>query len=284
MLRTLIIALFASIGLAASAAAQNQPSSQNANDTISKIRALPWIKAPAIAPIGAVAHIKLTNGEMALGDSDTSRFLELNGNPPMADHFLVTAPDFQWFAVFDFDPTGYVRDDEKIDPDELFKTLKEQNTRGIEERKRLGLEPLVLQGWSVPPHYDIETKRLEWGTKLSGTNGDLTVNYSIRILGRSGVLKALLVSDPTSLDHDLKDFRSALSNLTFDPGQKYSEFRQGDKVAEYGLGALVVGGAAAVAVKFGAGFFKAIGLAVLAFLGAIGAFLKRIFSRTNKSV
>jgi uncharacterized membrane-anchored protein len=76
---------------------------------------------------------------------------------------------------------------------------------------------------------------------------------------------------------------SSLSNLTFDSGQQYSEFRPGDKVAEYGLAALVVGGAAAVAVKSGAGFFKVIGVGVLALVGAAWGFFKRIFSGSKKS-
>jgi uncharacterized membrane-anchored protein len=67
-----------------------------------------------------------------------------------------------------------------------------------------------------------------------------------------------------SLDQDVKEFHAALSNLTFGSGQQYSEFRPGAKVAEYGLAALVVGGAAAVAVESGAGFFKVIGVGVLA--------------------
>jgi uncharacterized membrane-anchored protein len=97
------------------------------------------------------------------------------------------------------------------------------------------------------------------------------------------VLNALLVSDPASLDQDVKEFHAALSNLTFDSGQQYSEFRPGDKVAEYGLAALVVGGAAAVAVKSGAGFFKVIGVGVLALVGAAWGFFKRIFSGSKKS-
>ena len=76
MFRILIAGLAATFALIASAVAQDQ------NDVMSKILALGWIKAPATAPIAAVAHFKLTNGQMALGASDTSRFLQLNGNPP----------------------------------------------------------------------------------------------------------------------------------------------------------------------------------------------------------
>jgi uncharacterized membrane-anchored protein len=275
MLRILMAGLVAVLAVV-NAVAQEQ------SDVMTKIMALGWIHAPASAPIAGVAHFKLTNGQMALGAADTSRFLELNGNPPAENNYAVAAPQFRWFSVFGFDPSGYVKDDEKIDPDALLKTLKEQNKLQVEERKKLGLEPLVLEGWYVPPHYDPQTNRLEWGTQLRGIQNEVIVNYSTRLLGRGGVLNAILVSSPESLDQDVREFHGALSNVTFDPGQQYSEFRPGDKVAEYGLAALVVGGAAAVAVKSGAGFFKIIGVGILAAIGAVWSFLKRMLSGGRK--
>jgi uncharacterized membrane-anchored protein len=42
-----------------------------------------------------------------------------------------------------------------------------------------------------------------------------------------------------------------LNGYSFNAGESYAEYRPGDKVAEYGLAALIVGGAAAVAAKKG---------------------------------
>src|SRR5436305_1948195 len=65
------------------------------------------------------------------------------------------------------------------------------------------------------------------------------------------------------------------------PRERYSEFRSGDRVAQFGLGALVLGGAAAVAVKTGAG--KALGkfliYGAVAAGGTILAFLRKLFRR-----
>jgi len=67
-------------------------------------------------------------------------------------------------------------------------------------------------------------------------------------------------------------------------GQAYADFREGDRVAEYGLGALIVGGAAAVAAK--KGFFAVIAKFLIAGwklllvgLVAVGGFFKRLFGR-----
>ena len=62
-------------------------------------------------------------------------------------------------------------------------------------------------------------------------------------------MRAILVSDPNSLEQDIKAFRTALRGFDFVSGQRYAEFRSGDKMAEYGLAALIVGGAAAAAAK-----------------------------------
>ena len=88
---------------------------------------------------------------------------------------------------------------------------------------------LHLTGWFAAPHYDVETKRLEWGTRLVSDAGDVTVSYSICILGRDGVMRAILVSNPGSLEQDIGVFRTALKGFDFMPGHRYAEFRSGDK-------------------------------------------------------
>jgi uncharacterized membrane-anchored protein len=128
--------------------------------------------------------------------------------------------------------------------------LKEGTERENTERTKRGYPALELEGWAVPPHYDTETKRLEWATKLKSSGGT-SINYSIRLLGRTGVMNAVLVTDPASLDADIRTFKTALGGFSFDSGERYAEYRVGDKIAEYGLTGLIVGGAAALAAKSG---------------------------------
>lgn len=262
-----------------------EPYSQAQNndqlDVASKILALPWVKGPSEGAIGGVASVKLTSDLQFLGTSATNQYLQLLGNLPTENSYALAKTDQSWFSVFQFDRSGYVKDDEEIDPDVLLQQLKENNVRGNEERRKQGLTLLHLEGWFVPPHYDVQTKRLEWGTRLRTENGEQLVNYTARLLGRSGVMSATLVSDPASLDHDVAEFKSALKGFEFNSGETYSEFRQGDKVAEYGLAALIVGGAAAAAAKSGAGktIFKGLGILALAVIAALGAFVKKLFGK-----
>jgi len=92
-------------------------------------------------------------------------------------------------------------------------------------------------------------------------------------------MSAMLISSPETFDRDLIAFRNSLKSFSYDSGQSYAEFKQGDKVAAYGLGALVVGGAAAVALKSGAGFLKVIWVAIAGAGAAVAGFFRRIFGR-----
>ena len=249
-----------------------------------ELQKLGWQRGPGEGAIGGRAKIRIPNGFSFLDDRNTRRFLELMGNPPRDNHFMIAPANLDWFAVFSFDAVGYVKDDEKIDAEALLDSLKKGDGPGNEERKRLGMAPIYTDGWHVPPHYDAGSRRLEWGMRLRDEKGRLHVNYTSRLLGRSGVMSAVLVSSPQSLNEDMKAFNAALAGYDFVAGEKYAEFKSGDKIAEYGLAALVVGGAAAAAAK--AGLFKSLGKFLWVIIGGAlmggWALFKKLFGRKQE--
>jgi uncharacterized membrane-anchored protein len=111
------------------------------------------------------------------------------------------------------------------------------------------------------------------------------LNYDIRALGRRGVLSLNAVASMGQLQAIEKDMRQVLGFVTFNEGHRYSDYVPGaDKVAAYGIGALITGGVLAKA-----GFFKLLLGALIAgkkfvivALAALGAFLKRLFSGRRK--
>lgn len=246
-----------------------------------QIQQLAWQRGPADGSLGGIATLKLAEGQGFLDAPNTKRFLELTRNPPRDHHYTLMARDGAWFAIFFFENSGYVKDDEKLDPDALLKSLQEADTAGNAERQRLGMPAIYTAGWAVPPHYDPVTRQLEWGVQLRGEEGHLLVNYAIRLLGRRGVMHAILVSGPDRLTSDVAEFKASLSEYTFVSGERYAEFRAGDRVAEYGLAALVLGGAAAVATKSGfvKAFGKLIAVGVMGLGTAVLAFFRRLFRR-----
>lgn len=249
---------------------------------------LEWHTGPRAENIAGKATLKTPNDKVQfLDEKNSRRFLELTGNLPEDGSFIVIDNENGWWADFSFNPSGYVKEGEKIDPDALLKTLKENDGPANEERKRLGLGELHTEGWYVAPHYDEKTKQLEWGLKLRSERG-VSLNYTIRLLGRTGVMSATLVSSPETLDADVASFRKILQGYDFNDGEKYSEFRAGDHVAEFGLAALVTGGAAAIATKKGFWAAAALFLAKMWKLVAVGgiavlAGLKSLFKKKEAS-
>lgn len=250
-------------------------------DVARALASLTWQRGPTQGRIGTVASLEVPEGLAFLDGPNTRRFLELNQNPPRDNHYTLAAEDLSWFAVFFFEDSGYVKDDETLDPAALLESLRASDKRANEERQRLRMPAIHTAGWHVAPHYDAETKRLEWGLRLRRDDERVVVNYTIRLLGRRGVMHATLVSDPESLNQDIATFKGVLARYTFVPGERYAEFRAGDRVAEYGLAALVLGGAAAVATK--TGFFKVIGKFIAIGVAALGAGLAALFRKLRRS-
>ena len=244
--------------------------------------ALPWQQGPATGPLGDKATMSVPKDAALLGEDGSVKFMKLTGNLPTPGYSIVASDG--WFAAFSFSPVGYVKDDEKIDADALLKDLKAQDGPSNEERRSRGLPELTTEGWYVPPHYDPTTKHLEWGMKLrSGNDKEVLINYTVRLLGRTGYESVVLVSSPETLDADVRSFKTVLSGFNFNAGERYAEFKSGDRVAEFGLAALVAGGAAAVAAKTGLwkvvlGFlvasWKLVAAAAVALFVGIGKFFK----------
>jgi len=250
-----------------------------AQDMESVIKRVQWQEGPTTATLGDIAQVRIPPGYVFAAANDTRLLMEAMKNPPSgAELGFVTPNEFDWFIVFEFDKVGYIKDDEKrsLDANAILKALKTSNEKANEERRKRGWPILTITGWEREPHYNTATHNLEWAIR-GESEGTAVVNYNTRLLGRGGVMRVTLVIDPSKLNETLPKFKSVIDRYAFNQGQKYAEFRKGDKVAKYGLTGLIVGGATAVAVKTGA--FKwlwKLGVAVL--IGA-GALLKKLFRR-----
>lgn len=238
--------------------------------------ALNWKRGPTTARVGQVASQTIGEGVLFLEAADARKFLELNQNPASeSDIGIMVAPESDWWARYSYSDIGYVSDNEKgsLDSGAILQSLKEGTSKGNVERRRRGWPELTVLGWAREPHYDEKTHNLEWATRLSYSDG-VSVNYNTRILGRGGVMSVVLVCPPERLDAVLPEFKAALRGFGYTAGNRYSEYRKGDRAAEVGLSALIVGGAAAAAVKTGA--FKWLWKGLVFVLLALGGFLKKL--------
>jgi uncharacterized membrane-anchored protein len=249
-----------------------------------------WQIGPITVALGDQAELAVPKGYAFADAANTRKFLESTENIPNGSELGTVSPaNGDWFALFEFDPMGYVKDDEKdkLDADSILDTIKRATEAANEERKKRGWGSFFITGWIDPPHYDPDTHQLTWSVVGKDEQGVASANYRTRLLGRRGVMNLELVASPQQLNTAIPTFRNAaIGGFTFKPENKYSAYVKGDKVAEYGLTALIVGGATAAAVK--TGFVKYLvklliagwKLVVIA-LGALLAFLKRLFKKST---
>lgn len=273
MVRQFLVAAGATLAFVSFGVSAQSPTT----DIDKQVSQLRWARPGQTGDLAGKASFKVTEAYTFLPSDDTDKFLKLNGNLPHPGAVTIAPAKGNWFGILSFALEGYVKDDETIDAAALLESLKKNNVLGNEERKKQGYPTMELEGWALAPRYDQTNKRLEWGTLLRSQDNTQVVNVSTRILGRSGYTSAILVTSVDALDADLKDFKTALKDFDYLQGEKYSEWREGDKVAAYGLGALVLGGAAAAVASKGG--FKIIGLALLAAAAAVWAGVKKLFAR-----
>jgi len=245
---------------------------------------IPWVKGPMKGQLGSEASISVPAGCLFTGKDGVRSFLEATQNNASGNERGVllcpaNGTSDTWFVLFSYDESGYVRDDEgsSLDADAILESVRRGTEAGNRERKRRGWATLTVDGWATKPFYDRATNNLTWAITAHDNEGGRTVNHSVRLLGRGGVMHADLVTSPDALTALVPTFNGTIRGFTYTSGFKYAEWRSGDKVAAYGLTALVAGGAGVALVKSGllVKFWK---LIVIGFAAAVGA-LKRLWSR-----
>jgi uncharacterized membrane-anchored protein len=258
---------------------------QDAESAFQKqLRELKWIRGPQQVSLFGNSTLQVPAGYLFLNPEETSKLEALTHNISPGKEYFLAPDDLRWGGHFNFQDDGYVKDDEAIDAPALLENIKQGTEAANAARRQRGWDEMAVIGWQTPPHYDTQSNRLEWAVsgKDLKTNSEV-VNFNTRILGRSGVMSAVLIAAPQELTAATNEFNATLSGFTFSSGQRYAEYKPGDKIAKYGLAALVTGGAAAIAVK--TGFWKVIAGAIVAgwkFVAAAGVALVGAIARRFK--
>jgi uncharacterized membrane-anchored protein len=288
LLKTIVFFVFSICVLMAgqnTCRAQGEEKEENVYDKVQ------WQGGPSDADIDKWAKIHVPAGYVFANAADTRMLMEAMGNIVSNEEVGFFAPDnLAWFVLFEFDAVGFIKDDDKdsLDADAILDSIRRGTEEGNKIRREKGFSGLTIVGWEVDPSYNENTHNLEWAIRAQDDNGEFIVNHNTRILGRKGVMRLTLVVDPQELSAVLPLYRTSMNNFSFQSGQKYAEFIKGDKIAQYGLTALVAGGAGAAAAKLGlfkiiGKFGKAIVVAIIAFFAALWSRIKRLFARKKES-
>jgi uncharacterized membrane-anchored protein len=244
-----------------------------------------FVDGPGKGDMGERATLTFPAGYRFAGPKGAQTMMELTGNLVGGNEIGFVMPDElaegedSWFIVFEYSEVGYVSDSDKADLDaaKMFKQMKSNEKNANRVRAERGMSTLEMQGWAVEPFYNEQTHNLEWATELLvKPEGAKVVNHNIRLLGRNGYVEATVVCGPEQLASVRPRAQAVLAGFEYVTGERYAEFRQGDKMAQYGLTGLVVGGAVAAAAH--TGLLQKILKPLIIGVIAIGAFFKRIFT------
>ena len=244
---------------------------------------------------GGLATLNLSEEFRYVDPAGTETLLSgIWGNPASSERFLgtIVPSGFDpfvpqaWCVVIGYQEDGYVKEDdaEKINYTKLLKQMQKATREESAERVKDGYPAIELVGWAAAPRYDRQTHKFYWAKELKfgESQGEHTLNYSLRILGRRGILELNAVASMGQLADIEKATPQILAMVDFNEGHRYADYTPGtDKLAKYGLAALVAG---TVATK--TGLLKGLLVALLAMkkfliIGgvAIVAFVGKLFGR-----
>jgi uncharacterized membrane-anchored protein len=228
---------------------------------------------------GNIAALDLPTGFRYLSPADAEKVLhDAWGNPAGSQTLGMIVPakvsllsDEGWAVVITYDKDGHVKDDDanKIDYADLLKDMQKGVEEANEERTRQGYPTTRLVGWAEAPRYDAASHKLFWAKELEfGDSKQRTLNYNVRVLGREGVLVLNAVAGMDQLDMVKREMPAVIAFSEFTPGNRYTDFNSStDKVAEYGLAALIAGGVGAKLGLFGKLFALLLAFKKLILLG-----------------
>jgi uncharacterized membrane-anchored protein len=257
--------------------------------------------------VGAnLATITLPEGFRYLQATD-AQFVVANlwGNPPDSGILGLVLPpggrlteEDTWAVIVSASDDGHVKDEDagKLNYDDMLKQMQDQARDENPAREKQGYDTVMVKGWAERPHYDAAAHKLYYAENIDFTSKDekgnahtgTTLNYFVRILGRKGYLMMNAVASPDQLSAVAAGSKVVLGHTEFTAGNRYEDFKEGyDKVAAYGIGGLIAGGALLGAAKLGlfAGLGKLLIFLIkplLVGLFAVSAWIARVFGGKKK--
>lgn len=267
---------------------EEAPPAADPNEAVWRAAIAAMQSGPTTVQLRDQAQIELPEGYGFVPPKEGAALMNVMGNQT-DDNFLgmiFPKSEEQWFVTIDFDPAGYIKDDDAKDwdADELLDNLKQGTEAGNEHRSKLGIAPIEVTRWVEKPGYDASTHRLVWSAEIKDKGSqdtDTGVNYNTYVLGREGYVSLNLVTSTAEVESHKPAAQELLAAVSFNDGKRYTDFNAStDKVAAYGLAALVGGIAAkklgllAAAGLFFAKFAKLIIVGAAALGGGLMKFFK----------
>lgn len=250
------------------------------------------IVGPAKTTLLGKANLNIPENYWFVSARAARQYLESLGNTQdnsVEGLFIPADENANWLVVISYDDSGYIKDEEAKDwdVDGMLESIKEGTAQANQVRIASGFPALEIGGWIEKPRYDAAQHQLIWSLAAhnvgeTSSPQDL-VNYNTYALGREGYFSMTLITDRAEVDSLKPSAQQLLEGLNYTEGNRYSDFNPStDRVATYGIAALVGGGLAAkklglfaLIAAFFAKFFKVIVIAIIAAGAAIRSYLNK---------
>ena len=288
-----LLAVLMIIGLSVVPVLANHPASapDNQQEIDEEIINLPWeyeLKEYEFEKSNST--FQLTEGFALLRGKAARRFDFLTqGMEDPATEALIYNPDTEVQLIFNFYPSGYVslEDWEELSAEELMKEVSENTEKNNRQRNQQGFNGLNIGGWLQKPRLDPETNTVSWVFDVIDGEERYVNAISIK-LGRKGYEKITWVSTYDNYLKSMQLMASLVNRQKFNPGNRYSDYNLGDKMAAFGIASLVaITAGGNKKTKAGLAAFLANGkkllVPLLVALGALGAFYRRLFDKNRDS-
>jgi len=215
------------------------------------LRSFDYQQGTVILP-GGQARLEVPEGYYYLAPQDANVVLTYLWDNPEAETLGMVFPaaltpwdDAVWGADINFDAIGYVSDDDAEDYDysSLMREMQTDARLASTERVANGYDSLELLGWAEPPRYDKASRKLHWAMELKFGGADAnSLNYSLRALGREGVMTVNFIAGMDQLAAIKSALPDVARMVTFVDGKTYADFDPSvDQVAAVGVAGLIAG-------------------------------------------
>ncbi|HEV2434720.1 MAG TPA: DUF2167 domain-containing protein [Verrucomicrobiae bacterium] len=203
-----------------------------------------WTSGAADANLGTLADIKIPKGYRFTDSTGAGALLARMNNPIPQGLVGIIAPESgQWWIVLTYKDIGYMKgvDKEGIDAAAILKAISDRANRQNEARRIHGLPLITSVDWALAPSFDAKTHAVEWAVRAK-TQSSEVVNHTVRLLGRQGMLDATAVAPYQAQGAaDLVPLKELVKDISFKPGQRYTDYQPGDKVSDIQLAGLIAG-------------------------------------------
>jgi len=242
--------------------------------------------------------MEIPKGYVWLGEAKAKSFMEKNGSTGDTTIGLIapTDEDAKFLVELEYEGTGYVEDKDagKIDSKAILESYQEGTEANNDNRKEKGMPPIHVTGWEQEPKYDGKHHVVTWSLQGNNDSTGKFVNYNTRVLTRKGVLSLNLLCSNEELAAARPKAEGLVTKVAFNQGERYEDYKQGDKISAGGLVALIAGGALLakktgiiaflyVMLKPMLLFVKALGAKFLVLIAAAFAGLKNLIAGKKKS-